>query len=262
MSETQAEVTRLHTLLIQCALQVDESRTYWRHVDGSPRPTLLSEAFEGGWFGSVRQPFVKRLLANFRLRYDAYPVALRVLHQWREMTSEARRLICHWHLQLADPLYRRFTGEFLVARRDAMRVDVTRDVVTGWVEEQAVGRWRLTTCVQFASKLLSAAYAASFVGSNRDPRPLQLPSLDDNALTYLLYLLRDVQFAGTLIDNPYLASVGLRDDLLERRLQRLPALRFRQQGEVVEFGWQYSDLAAWAEATVCRPESHVLKGAS
>ena len=28
-----------------------------------------------------------------------------------------RQVICHWHAQLSDPIYRRFTGEFLIERR-------------------------------------------------------------------------------------------------------------------------------------------------
>ena len=141
-------------------------------------------------------------------------------------------------------------------------MDVTRDLVTRWVEQQAAGRWRLTTCVQFASKLLSAAYSAGLLGSNRDPRPLRFPAIDDQALTYLLYLLRDVKIAGTLLENPYLASVGLRDDQLVRRLTKLSALRFRQQGDVVEFGWQFHNLRDWAEATVCSNEPLRWRGAS
>ena len=135
-------------------------------------------------------------------------------------------------------------------------------LVTRWVEEQATGRWRLTTCIQFASKLLSSAFSAGLVATNRDPRPLRLPMVDDLALTYLMYLLREVSFAGTLLENPYLASVGLRDDVLERRLKRLTALRFRRQADLTDFDWQFESLTHWAESTVCCPESVLLRGAS
>ena len=86
--------------------------------------------------------------------------------------------------------------------------------------------------------------------------------MDDLSLTYLLFLLREVQFDGTLLDNPYLASVGLRDDVLERRLKRLSALRFRRQGELVDFDWQFDSLTDWARATVCATEAMPLRGAS
>ena len=88
----------------------------------------------------------------------------------------------------------------------------TEIVLPGDVEvvaDQGPGRWTMATKVQFASKLLSAAYAAGLVASRRDPRPLTVPRVPDDALEYLLYLLREVEFEGTLLDNPYVASVGL-----------------------------------------------------
>ena len=62
---------------------------------------------------------VRYLLANFVVRYDASPSALAALRRWGTMTPEARRLVCHFHLQLTDPLYRAFTGDFLPERRGA-----------------------------------------------------------------------------------------------------------------------------------------------
>ncbi|MCX5953197.1 MAG: hypothetical protein NTZ40_06835 [Cyanobacteria bacterium] len=35
------------------------------------------------------------------------------------------------------------------------------------------------------------------------------PLVPDDALTYLLHLLREVDFEGTVLANPYLRSVGL-----------------------------------------------------
>jgi hypothetical protein len=54
-----------------------------------------------------------------------------------------------------------------------------------------------------------ATNTAGLVVGIRDPRPLTFPQIPDEALTYLLYLLREVQLTGTLLDNLYLASVGL-----------------------------------------------------
>ena len=125
------------------------------------------------------------------------------------MDPGTRRLICHWHVQLADPLYRAFTGRFLPERHERSKPDVTRDLAVAWVGEQVERRWTMSTRIQFGSKLLSSAFAAGLVASNRDPRALQYPRVADEALTYLMYLLREVDFAGTLLDNPYTASVGL-----------------------------------------------------
>ena len=248
-----AEVTSIHTRLLKCALEVEDSRAYWSHRDGSDRPAA-DVAFSEYWFGARSMSRVEVLLTNFRARFDAYPQALRVLHAWRHMSPPTRSAVCHWHLQLADPLYRAFSGEFLVKRRDGPRPEVTRDLVTEWVADQGPGRWTMATKIQFASKLLSSAYAAELVRSKRDPRPLGVPQVPDEALEYLLHLLREVTFEGSLMDNPYLASVGLDGSVLTDRLATLPSLRFGSQAGVVHFGWRYDSLEAWAQATVAQEE--------
>jgi hypothetical protein len=249
VSAAPAEETQVHTRLLKCALDVTDSRAYWSHRNGAPAPTG-EEAFSGYWFGAKSLARVEVLLTNLRARFDGHPEALRVLHGWAHMSPEVRPLICHWHLQLADVLYRRFTGEYLVERRGAGRGAVTRDLVVGWVADQGPGRWTLATRIQFASKLLSSAAAAGLVGSRRDPRPLVVPRVPDEALEYLLYLLRGVAFEGTLLSNPYLASVGLAGLDLEVRLRGLGGLRFQRQGDLIDFGWRYETLTQWAAATV------------
>ena len=262
MNECPAEVVVIHNRLSKCGLEIEHSRAYWQNAGEAAGRIAAGQVFEECWFGARSLPRVKLLLANLRVRFDAYPSSLQVLAGWRQMAAETRRAICHWHLQLADPLYRRFTGIFLVERRDQQRLDVTRDLVTRWVEQSCERNWSLPTCVQFGSKLLSAAYSAGLLSANRDPRPMRYPAVDDQALTYLLYLLRETQFAGTMLDNPYLASVGLRDDLLERRLKRLSAIRFRRQGDLIDFDWQFACLTDWARAAVWETNTVPLRGAS
>jgi hypothetical protein len=88
----------------------------------------------------------------------------------------------------------------------------------------------------------------------KDPRRLVFPRVEDDALTYLLYLLRTTTFAGTLLDNPYLATVGSTPRIAEERLRSLPALRFSQQGDLVDFGWAYDSLTSWAQAELAKDE--------
>jgi len=240
-----AEVRDIHTRLLKCALELDDSRAYWRHTTPGVAPSP-HQAFEEYWFGARSLARIKVLLTNFRARFDAFPSALRTLHRWSDMDPDTRKLICHWHLQLADPLYRAFTGTYLVARRSGLRVNVTRDLVIAWVAEQGPERWTMTTRIQFASKLLSAAYASGIVTTNRDPRPLAFPRVADNALTYLLYLLREASFEGSLAENPYLSSVGLTNGFLEERVRALPALQFHRQGDLLDFNWQFGSVEEWA----------------
>jgi len=260
MAMRPAEVTQSHSRLLKCALEVEDCRAYWKHVDLDHENGHAQRAFEEYWFGARSLSRIKVLMNNFRVRFNAFPTALAALIRWPEMDPETRKVICHWHLQLADPLYRRFTGEHLVARRESARPAVTRDLVLRWVKEHAPERWRTNTQIHFASKLLSSAFSAGLVASNRDPRLLALPRVGDEALSYLLYLLRGVDFAGTLTTNPYLASVGLEGAFLKERLHAIETLGFRCQGDLIDFSWRYPDLDAWARRRVAAPGTLLATG--
>ncbi len=119
MSQHPREVTDIHTRLSRCALEIEDARAYWRQCDGS-RPVDPIHAFETYWFGARSLPRVKVLLINMRARFKTFPNALRLLHRWPHMSTETRRLICHWHLMLTDPLYRNF-AVWLAERYDRGR---------------------------------------------------------------------------------------------------------------------------------------------
>lgn len=245
-----SEATEVHTRLLRVALGVEESRAYWDHIDPTvPVVDRALIAFERRWFGSKSLRRVRFLLATFSERYEAFPEALDVLRRWRSMDPATRQAICHWHMQLSDPLYRRFTGTFLVERRALRDPKVDRDVVLRWVKNEVPDRWSEATLVQFASKLLSAASEAGVVSPKRDPRALLLPKVPDPALAYLMHLLRGLRFTGTLTENPYLASVGLVDGFLDQRLRSLNGIRFRRMTHLTEFEWEAPTLTAWAKAT-------------
>lgn len=247
MTTEPAECTQVHTRLLKCALEVEDARSYWAHA-APGTPIAAKTAFADYWFGARSLARVEVLLTNFRARFDAFPDSGAVLHAWRDMTPDTRVLVCHWHMQLADPLYRAFSGDWLVARRAGIRAEVSLPVVVAWVGEQGRGRWTMTTRQQFASKLLSVAHSAGLVAGVRDPRALAFPRVPDDALSYLLHLLRGVRHEGTPLDNPYLRSVGLSGPVLHDRLRALPELRFGRQADLVDFGWRYASLTEWALA--------------
>lgn len=249
--ERAGEATEVHTRILRLALGIEESRSYWEHVDPSVPPAQRSIiAFEQRWFGSKSLERVRFLLSNFVDRYDRHPEALRVLRRWRSMDASTRQVICHWHLQLSDPLYRRFTGRFLVERRGLRDPKLDRDGALRWVKTEFPDRWSEATCVQFASKLLSAASEAGLISPKRDPRALLLPKVPDLALAYLMYLLRGLRFEGTLTENPYLASVGLVEGFLDQRLRALQGVSFHRMAQLTELEWDAPNLTAWAEASL------------
>ncbi len=243
-----AEVTRPHTRMMKCTLEVEPSRAYWAEYGLINAPVSKEHAFERAIFGSKTFLRVDRLIADLRHRYDAYPFTLPVLGHWPEMNPADRALICHWHTQLADPIYRKFTGEFLVSRASGSRPIVDSDMTIAWIEAQVPERWQYPTKSKIASKMMTSAMTAEILASNRDPRTIRFPRISDTAVTYLMYLLREIKFAGSPLVNPYAASVGLDADMLTRRLRQIPAVGFRRQGELTEFQWQFADLEGWADA--------------
>jgi hypothetical protein len=244
-----SEATEVHTRILRLALGVEEARAYWAHVDPSvpPGPRAL-QAFEQRWFGPKTLERVKTLLPYLAFRYDAFPEALNVLRRWRDMDPAMRQAICHWHVQLTDPIYRRFTGELLIERRTLKEPKVDRPAVARWLRQTWPDRWAEATLIQFASKLLSAASEAGLVSPKRDPRMLLFPKVPDHAIAYLLHLLRGVRFEGSLLENPYVASVGLGDGFLDQRLKTIPGITLRRMGTLVELDWAHPSLSAWAEA--------------
>jgi hypothetical protein len=64
-----------------------------------------------------------------------------------------------------------------------------------------------------------------------------------------MYLLRSVQFAGSLLDNPYLRSVGLEGSAVDDKLRTVAGLSCRRTGDVSEFTWDHDSLEDWVRHT-------------
>lgn len=244
-----SEATVGHTYLLRLALAVEDSSSYWERLDSSvPIPKRAKVAFEQQWFGVMGLDRVRYLITSFVGRFDAFPNALTVLSRWPSMDISTRQVICHWHLQLSDPIYRRFTGDLLLRRRTLRDPNVDREIALQWLKGEFPEKWSEPVCFQLAGKLLSAAREAGLV-SRRDPRTLSFPRVSDHALAYLLYLLRETRFEGTLTNSPYLTSVGLDANLMTQRTP-LPGVTLRQANTRLAFDWAYPDLASWVKEVV------------
>jgi hypothetical protein len=240
------EVQQFHTRILRVSLAVEESRAYWVHLRLEiPKEDRARVAFEERWFGSKSMERVQRLLSELGHRYDAYPTALAILTRWQPSDPVTRQNICHWHMQLADPTYRAFTGSFLEQRR-LQGAGIDRDGVARWVMQQLKAEWSISTIQRMAAGIIASTTDAGLCSGNAGTRMLKYPKVTDEALVYWLYLLRELSFEGSLLQNPYLASVGLSEGFLEQRLRRLPGLSFSRMGDLHEFNWQYPDLKDWA----------------
>ena len=245
-----AEETSEHTHILKVMLVSDDCHAYWRNVDQTlPIATRAATAFAQRWFGAKSEARVQNLVKVISSRFDAYPSALSLLHAWGTVPPDIRPLICHWHTQLSDPIYRRFSGVYLPDRRMSGLTQVDRDLVARWVQGQFPGRWTPITCLKFASNMLSVAHEAGLVAQRRDPRDLVRPKVPDLAIAYLLYLLRGIQFEGTLLDNPYLRSVGLGEETLVQRLRTVPGIGYHSLGGAHDVEWQFNDLQDWGRHT-------------
>lgn len=250
MSNVNAEETTYHTRMMKCTLEVDHSRSYWQACGEVGRPVTTAEAFEKAIFGSRTYSRVERLIADMRHRFDAFPSSLNVLMRWADVKPSDRIVICHLHTQLADPLYRQFTGTFLVERYESLRSSIDRELVIDWIESVVPGRWKVPTRSKIASKMMTSAMTVGLLESNRDPRSIAFPRVSDTVIAYLMYLLREVDIVGTPLKNPFVASLGFELETLVGRLRTIPSLGFNRQGDLLHFGWRYESLIQWAEHEV------------
>lgn len=244
-----AEVTELHTRLLRLGLAAEESRAYWREADPQqPQAERVERAFSERWFGSRSMTRVRYLVQNLDFRFLGWPQALEALKLWGPEDPATRALICHWHVQWSDPLYREFTGAWLPMRRAHPEPTADVDGIVRWLSAKFDGRWAPATTRRMATGLLSAATEAGLCAPGAGPRAVLRPAVPDEALAYLLHLLRRASFQGTLLENPYLLSVGLDAAALEARLSRgLPGLAYRRRGDVREFDWGAEDLPGWVK---------------
>lgn len=246
------EATRVHNRLQHLALGLEESRAFLAQVHAATptagRAARTMQAFEARWFGHRSLARVRVLMTDLAARYEAFPTALGVLHRWQDAPPETRRLVCHWHLQLADPLYRAFAGDYLPRRRAEGADGVDTFAVRQWLRSTQPDRWGERSLGQFAGKLLSAATAAHLLRGASGRRHFTDPLVPDEALTYLLYLLRETTLAETLVDNAYLRSVGLVGLALDLRLRNHRAVTLRRLGGAWELEFRYPSLSLWFEA--------------
>jgi len=245
-NERPSESTTVHTRILRCMLALDDSHAYWQRVETNvPVGQRARVAFECRWFGTKSEARIRTFMTDMVERFDAYPEALALLHEVGSLAPHLRPFICHIHTQLADPIYRRFTGEFLPTRLDQGQATIDRDVVARWMDALEPGRWAANTRVKFASNLLATAADVGFVVGKKEPRKLVVPPVPDWVLGYTLYLLRDVQIEGSLESNPYLRSLGIEADAFRRLSARVPGVRIAELGGVIDITWREAGLREW-----------------
>lgn len=243
-----AESTKEHTRILRVMLAARDSVAYWRApVLDAPLPVRAEAAFRGHWFGTKSEARVKTLMGDMALRFDVYPAALAALRAWCP-PQEVVPWLCHFHVQLADPIYRRFTGEFLPDRLLKGYAAVDREGVARWMQQQWPGRWSAATCMKFGSNLLATACEAGLLRDRKDPRKLAAPHPPSLAFEYVLYLLREVVISQRTLDSPYVRSIAPDHDGLSVLVRSIRSVEVSSLGDVQDFDWHYPNLLSWAQA--------------
>ncbi len=241
------EATQVHTRILRCMLAVDDCYAYWRKVDGTPPASRATIAFEQRWFGTKSEARVRTLITEMAARFDPYPEAVALLASIGALPPGLLPWICHTHLQLADPIYRRFSGELLPGRRALGYTTIDRLEVASWIHEIYPERWAQATAMKFAANLIATGLEVGLLQGRRDPRTLSLGHVPGEAIGYAMYLLRGVEIEGPLVQSPYLRSLGVNADLLVGISLRVPGVRCASVGDLVDITWEEPSLGAWGQ---------------
>ncbi|MCL2823799.1 MAG: DUF1819 domain-containing protein [Polyangiaceae bacterium] len=232
MSDRPSEATALHTQLLRFTLEASACVAYWSKTKPQQsRADFTKLAAKRRWFGDRSPARLKKLIEELSARFDRFPDAVNVLRDWKHMSRGTSKLVCHWHLQLSDPVYRWFTGDLLPGLRSAGVRCATREIAAGWLDRVVSERWADSTKLKFASNLITATSEAGLVAPPTQGRAILLPDVPDDALAYILHLLLNTEFAGSLTDNPYLRSVGMDGPRLVDAVGRLSGGRHVENGD-------------------------------
>lgn len=176
-------VTSEHTGLLRMGLEVDASRLFWTNASSheTSRERRVRAQAEG-WYPEFSDARLRYVLAELERRFP--PATRKALQAWRPEQQSA--LVCHWHLQWSDPLYRDFTSSYLVAAWAMPQQNVGVTDIEGWLFQRGTHHdWSPSTRRRLASGLLGAATEAGFLTGHGRRRELRTVGVDRTSLSYL-----------------------------------------------------------------------------
>ena len=162
-SRFMIEVSVPHTGLLRLGLATAYSVIFWsRATEDIPAAEIARTAEEQGWFGDISSSRVRYVVRQLQKRFP-YP-ARKLLGFQPRAGSGQDALVCHWHLQLNDPLYRHYTSHYLLGCWSGPTTSVTLDGTEQWVRGRPSAReWKANTQRRMASGLMSAATEAGLI---------------------------------------------------------------------------------------------------
>lgn len=200
------EITTPHTGLLRMGVMPTASVTFWsRATEDQSTAELSQRAQDENWFEAASPARVSYIVGQLQKRF---PYPARQLLEFRPRSDAQNLLICHWHLQLSDPLYRSYTSQFLLERWSSPTTSVDLRSTITWVQRcELTQHWQEATVKKLASALLSAAAEVGLcTGAGPAERDLKIPTVSTDDIEYLKALL-DLAGASEKLDG-YLISVG------------------------------------------------------
>lgn len=226
-------------------MAVEDSRAFWRkYRPGQGRKETIEQAFEERWFGAKSYKRVEYLISSLEVRFEGFYDRLKA---WDPDEKQDRCWVCHFHLQFTDPLYRQFSDGYLSRRLERSEPSIENLSALDWLEGLEPGRWAAATAERLVSGLASCLTEAGFCAGRKSPRAISIPPISDTSLAYLLYFLKDAEFEGGLLTNPYIRATGLGSDLT-LRLKKLSGIEFQSRGDVSTIGWKHETFQDWLAA--------------
>lgn len=172
-----------HTGLLRMSLEVEASQVFWTLADDRESPRERRErAQREGWYPEFSEARYRYVLSELERRFPS--AARKALRAWRPDQQTA--LVCHWHLQWSDPLYRDFTSSYLVTAWAMPEQGVGVSDIEGWLFQRGTHHaWSPSTRRRLASGLLGAATEAGFLSGHGRRRELRTVGVDRTSLAYL-----------------------------------------------------------------------------
>lgn len=208
--------TSEHTGLLRMGLEVKASMLFWKRAEAGENPKERRQrALHEGWFPSLSEARLRYLLGELEKRFHG--PALDALKIWKPEAERQAPLVCHWHLQWSDPLYRDFSSGYLVGLWAQPERGITVAGVEGWLEQRGShSGWSPSTRRRLASGLLAAASQAGFLQGNGRQRDLRTVTADGPSLAYLRALVRNQDGADRLAEEILLSGTVAESPLGER----------------------------------------------
>ena len=201
------EVNTPHTGLLRLGLALPQSVIFWeRAAEETAVKALQDQAVAQQWFDGLSDTRTRYIIGQLSKRFPFE--ARRALAFGEGLEPHQAQLRCHWHLQLTDPIYRRFTSEYLFNCWTSPHASVELEGVITWVSGLPLAKdWKKVTVRRMGSGLLSAATEAGLCqGSGKKEKALRVPRVEPEDRDYLRNLLSQAEASASL--SLYLRSVG------------------------------------------------------